>query len=195
MAKFKRNGSVVAHHGYWFYSVKLPGEKRRRMLALRAPGAAHGLSADRPRKMAEQAAQRLWEEAARVERRHERPDGPTVEELCAAYCAWAPTYYKRPDGSPTSETANIVTGIRLFRELFGAAAVAELTHADMLRLRDALVRTGVARVTVNRRLSIVRRMMAWALDEALIPAAVKAELTQIANLRRGCSAAPECPPP
>ncbi len=194
MARFRRNGSVVAHHGYWFYSVRLPGEKRRRMLALRAPGAKHGLPADRPRRMAEQAAARLWEEATRERRELERAGGCTVEELCAAYCAWAPTYYRRPDGSPTSEVANVVAGVRLFRELFGKAAVSEMTHSDMLRLRDALVRTGVSRVTVNRRLSIVRRMMAWALDEAMIPASAKAELTQVANLRRGRSAAPERPP-
>lgn len=41
-------------------------------------------------KMAEQAAQRLWEETARVERRHERPDGPTVEELCCVFAIIAP---------------------------------------------------------------------------------------------------------
>jgi len=191
MMKYKRNGSVVVHHGYWFYSVKLPGAEKRRMLALRAPGAEHGLSADRPREMAEQAAARLWENACREDRACHGERGATVEAVCAAYCAFAVTYYKRPDGSPTSEVANVTTGVRLFREMFGTASVCELRHADMLVWRDALVRSGVARVTVNRRIGIVKRMWKWALDEARITPAVKVELSQVSSLKRGRSLAHE----
>ena len=58
-------------------------------------------------------------------------------------------------------------------------------------LRDALVRSGVSRTTVNARLWRVKYMIGWALDEALIPATVKAELTQVKGVKRGRSAAPE----
>jgi len=98
--KYKRNGSVVVHHGYWFYSVKLPGAEKRRMLALRAPGAEHGLSADRPREMAEQAAARLWEDACREDRACHGERGATAEAVFAAYCAFARTYYRRPSWVP-----------------------------------------------------------------------------------------------
>jgi integrase len=190
--KYKQNGSVVQHKGYWVYVAKFPGDKTRKMRTLRAPGAKHGLSADRPRAMAEQAAQRLWEDATRSARKDNK--GATVEAVCAAYCAHAAIYYRTDDGKKTSEVANVTTGVRLFRQMFATAAVAELTHADMLTFRDALIRSGVARVTVNRRLGIVKRMMAWALDEALISATVKAELSQVQMLKRGRSAAPERPP-
>lgn len=190
--KYKRNGSIVAHRGYWVFAVKLPGDKKRRMITLRAPGAKHGLAADRPREMAEQAAARVWEEATREMKRG--PKGATVEDVCAAYCEHARTYYRHADGTPTSEVANVTTGVRLFREIFGDAALAELTHSDMLALRDALIRSGVARVTVNRRLAIVKRLLAWALDEAYISATVKAELSQVQPLKRGRSAAPERAP-
>lgn len=43
-------------------------------------------------------------------------------------------------------------------------------------------------------MQIVKRMLTWALDEALIPAVVKAELTQVQMLKRGRSLAPERPP-
>ena len=82
----------------------------------------------------------------------------------------------------------------MFRELFGNAAIAELTHADMLKLRDALVRSGVSRTTVNIRLWRVKHMLEWALDEALITATAKAELTQVRNVRRGRTSAPERQP-
>lgn len=191
--KLKQTGSVFNNHGLWYYSVQLPGEKRRRQVPLRAPGAKHTMRTDRPRKMAEEAAARYWEEHTRQAARHE-PNGATVADLCAAWVAHCGEYYRHADGTPTSAATNAVLGVRMFRDMFGQAAVSELTHADMLRLRDALVRSGVCRSTVNRRLWFVKHMLEWALDEALIPAAVKAELTQVKGLKRGRSAAPERPP-
>ena len=183
--KLKQTGSVFLNHGLWYYSVQLPGESRRKQVPLRAPGAKHTLKADRPRKMAEEAAARYWEEHTRQTRRHD-PAGATVAELCAMWDRHCREYYRHPD--------NAILGARMFRNLFGNAAVAELTHADMLKLRDALVRSGVCRTTVNRRLWIVKAMMEWALDEALIPATVKAELTQVKGVKRGRTTAPERPP-
>ena len=192
--KLKQTGSVFENHGLWYYSVQLPGEAKRRNVPLRAPGAKHTLRTDRPRKMAEEAAARYWEEHTRQFRRHEPAAGATVAELCAMWDAHCKECYRGPDGLPTSSAINYVIDVRMFRELYGNAAVAELTHADMLQLRDALVRSGVSRHTVNRRLWCVKHMLDWALDEALIPASVKAELTQVRNVRRGRTAAPECPP-
>ena len=186
--KLKQTGSVFLNHGLWYYSVQLPGERKRRQVPLRAPGAKHTLKADRPRKLAEQAAARYWEEHTRSAARHE-PSGATVEQLCAAWDAHCQEYYK---GSTTS--MNAIADVRMFREMYGHAAVAELTHADMLQLRDALVRSGVSRTTVNIRLWRTKFMLAWALDEALIPAVVKAELTQVRGIKRGRTAAPERQP-
>ena len=186
--KIKQTGSVFVNHGLWYYSVQLPGEKRRKQVPLRAPGAKHTLRADRPRKMAEEAAARYWEEHTRQAARHE-PSGATVADLCAAWDAHCREYYR---GEASAENASL--DVRAFRELFGQAAVAELTHADMLAFRDALIRSGVSRRTVNGRIWRVKYMLGWALDEALITATVKAELTQVKGVKRGRSAAPERPP-
>ena len=191
--KLKQTGSVFDNHGLWYYSVQLPGEKKRRQVPLRAPGAKHTMRTDRPRKMAEEAAARYWEEHTHQIRRHD-PAGVSVSELCALWAEHCREYYRRPDGTPTSMATNAVLAVRLFRDLYGNAAVAELTHADMLQLRDALVRSGIARTTVNRRLWCVKYMMEWALDEAIIPATVKAELTQVRGVKRGRTNAPERQP-
>ncbi len=191
--KLKQTGSVFDNHGLWYYSVQLPGEKRRRQVPLRAPGAKHTMRTDRPRKMAEEAAARYWEEHTRQLKRHD-PAGATVAELCALWDAHCREYYRGPDGLPTSTATNAVLDVRMFRELYGNAAVAELTHADMLQFRDALVRSGVSRATVNVRLWRVKYMLAWALDEAIIPATVKAELTQVKGVKRGRTSAPERAP-
>ena len=186
--KMKQTGSVWDNHGLWYYSVKLPGEKTRRNVPLKAPNSNHTMRTDRPRKMAEDAAARYWEEHTRQAARHE-PRGATVADLCAAWADHCHEYYKG-----TSTAVNAVLDVRLFREMFGGAALAELTHGDMLQLRDALVRSGVSRSTVNARLWRVKYMIGWALDEALIPATVKAELTQVKGVKRGRSAAPERQP-
>ena len=186
--KLKQTGSVFINHGLWYYSVQLPGEKRRKQVPLRAPGAKHTMRADRPRKMAEEAAARYWEEHTRQAARHE-PTGATVADLCAAWDAHCREYYKS-----AASAENAALDVRAFRELFGNATVAELTHTDMLKFRDALIRSGISRRTVNGRLWRVKFMLGWALDEALIPAAVKAELTQVKCVKRGRSAAPERPP-
>jgi len=172
--KVKQTGSVFDNHGLWYYSVKLPGEKTRRQVPLKAPGATHALTTDRPRSMAEQAAARWWEEHTRQQPKRERTDGTTVGELCAAWGAHALEYYRRADGTPTSEAAQVTIGVRLFRDMYARATLKELRHADLLRWRDAVERSGVARVTVNRRIGILKRMMAWALDEGLIDATTKA---------------------
>ena len=186
--KLKQTGSVFVNHGLWYYSVQLPGEKKRKQVPLRAPNSNHTMRSDRPRKMAEQAAARYWEEHTRQAARHE-PSGATVDQLCAAWDAHCQEYYK---GSSTA--VNAVLDVRMFRDLFGQAAVAELTHADMLQLRDALVRSGVSRSTVNTRLWRVKYMLSWALDEALITATVKAELTQVRGVKRGRTSAPDRKP-
>jgi len=191
--KLKQTGSVFLNHGLWYYSVQLPGDDRRRQVPLRAPGAKHTLKADRPRKMAEQAAARYWEEHTRQIRRHEEIS-MGVTDLCDAWARHCREYYKGADGKPTSAATNGIIAVRMFRDMFAGASVAELTHADMLRLRDALVRSGVCRTTVNRRLWYCKHMLAWALDEALIPAVVKAELTQVRGIKRGRTAAPERQP-
>ena len=191
--KMNQTGSVWNNHGLWYYSVKLPGEKTRRNVPLKAPNSNHTLRADRPRKMAEQAAARYWEEHTRQAARREQA-GATVANLCAAWAAHCREYYRGPDGKPTSTAINAIADVRMFRDLFGNAAMTELTHADMLQLRDALIRSGVSRTTVNARLWRIKFMIGWALDEALIPATVKAELTQVKSVKRGRTAAPERAP-
>jgi integrase len=191
--KIKQSGSVFDNHGLWYYSVKLPGEKRRRQVPLKAPNSNHTLKTDRPRKMAEEAAARYWEKHTRQAARKE-PRGATVAELVAAWDAHCLEYYRGPDGKPTSTALSARIDVRLFRDLYGNAALAELTHADMLQLRDAYVRSGISRTSVNKRLWRVKAMLAWALDEALITASVKAELTQVKAVKRGRTSAPERAP-
>ena len=126
-----------------------------------------------------------------------RPDGSpifTVNELCDRWIVHAQTYYRRPDGAPSGRADIQSPLVRDLRELYGRRPVEALTHPDMLKLRDRLLQRGLARSTINSILSGVRGIFKWALDEALISAQAKAELTQVANLKAFRSPARETEP-
>lgn len=178
-------GSIVDNNGYWCYIVRLPGETKRRKHPLRAPGATVAMRSDRPRELAVSAAHRVWEAAMRIERH--APAGPTVADVADAWAIHVPRYY-RGDGS------KYMIPIRDLRDMFGDCAASELTHRDMLAVRDAFIRRGWSRPVVNSAIWTVKAMWSWALDEGLISAAVKGELTQVKGLKRGRSDAPEPPP-
>ena len=183
-------GSIFDNNGYWYVSVRLPGEDRRRKHPLCAPGSDHAMRSDRPREMAVEAAHRLWEKATR-QQKAAPTTGVTVDDLCGAYLRHCVVYYHGEGG----EAATCTCALRAFRELHGSRRVAELVHTDMLAVRDALVRQGLARVTVNRYMGIIcNRLMPWALDEGLVRAVVKAELSQVQPLKRGRCEAPDRPP-
>lgn len=188
----KLPGSIIDNHGYWYWYVKLPGETTRHMRPLKMPGSEHAMSSTHDIARARESAMRQWEDVTRTAKRC--PGGITVEELAARYTKFAETYYRRRDGSPTGRDNVVKLGVRLFRQMYGRKYVADLQHSDMLAHRDALVRTGIARTTVNTYLNCTRNMIEWALDEGLIRALVKAELTQVKPFKPFRSPCPEKPP-
>ncbi len=193
----KRRGSVPGcifeNNGYWYWRVKLPGAEKRVAMPLKMPGATHAMPSTKSRHSALQAA---WREYERLMGRREEHTtiGNTVNDICDMWIRHANEYYKDASGRATSEKHNAALGVRMFRNLYGARFIGDLEHADMLALRNALIQTGVTRITVNRYMQIVKRMLFWALDENLIRAYVKAELTQVSPLKRNRSAARETVP-
>ena len=186
-------GTVWKSHGAWHWKIKFPDERRRRDVVLTFPFSGKRIPAECPQSVAESAAFRLWD--ARMART--RPDGSpifTVNELCDRWIVHAQTYYRRPDGSPSGRADIQSPHVRDLRALYGRRPVEALTHPDMLALRARLVERGLARTTVNGILGTVRSLFAWALDEALISAQTKAELTQVANLKAFRSPARETEP-
>lgn len=184
----KPRGCIFDNNGYWFLNVRLPGEEKRKKYPLCAPGSNQAMRSDRPKEMAIEAAHRLWEQATRQHRIS--PSSRTVQDVCAAYLRHAEIYYRGG-----SEVATVTCALRTFRELHGSRPIGELVHMDMLRVRDALVRQGLARSTVNRYIACIsNRLMPWALDEGLILATTKAELSQVTPLKPHRSEARETAP-
>ncbi len=186
-------GTVYINNGYWWYAVRLPGEKKRKARKLCAPGSEVALHADRSRDVAIAAARKIWEAATRrIPTTHVQ--SLAVDAICGLYVEHCSTYYRRHDGSPTSETRVCQCALRTLREMFGQRPAAELQHSDMLAIRDALVRCGLCRNTVNCYIKRIRRMWSWALDEGYISATRKAELSQVKPLAPFRSEAHETDP-
>ena len=57
----KPRGSVYDNNGYWYYDVRLPGDKKRKKYPLCAPGSDKAMRSDRPKEFAVEAAHRFWE--------------------------------------------------------------------------------------------------------------------------------------
>lgn len=189
-------GTVYDNNGYWYWRGIIPGEIKRTVKPLCMPGSHTAMRSSHPREVAEAAMWRIIEaEAKKKKFERTRPkDAITVHQLCDKYAEYSKEYYRRPDGTPTSTAAANAIHVRLFRELFGDRYIAELEHHDMLTLRDALIDSGISRTTVNERMATVKRMITWALDEDLIYAQTKAELTQVSTLKRNRSRARETDP-
>ena len=173
-------GSIFDNNGYWYVKVRLPGELRRTNHPLKAPGAKHAMRSDRPIELAMEAAHRLWEEAAGL--RRQTSEGTTVNDVCDAFVEHSRTYY-----ADSGESSTCAIATRYFKDVHGHRSIGELVHADMLTVRDAMLRNPkLCRSTVNRYMQVLtRRMMPWALDRGFIRAATKVELSQVQPLKRG----------
>lgn len=185
----KMRGSVYSNNGYWCWEGRLPGEEKRKKHPLCAPGSDHAMRDDRPKELAVEAAHRLWEDATR-QRRDAPTASRTVNDVCDAYLRHAFEYYRGG-----SEYKSQAVALRYLREIYGGRGMGDLVHSDILRVRDALVRHGYRRTTVNRYVRVIcGQMVPWAFDEGLVLASTRAELVAPVPLKRGRCAAPDGDP-
>ncbi len=120
-------------------------------------------------------------------------DGPLVNELILAYGRHAKGYYRK-DGKETSQLGLIKGVLRLLREHYGLTPTAEFDAARLEAIREMLVRSGLTRTGVNRRIDSMRRAFKWGLTKKLVPAAVFQELAAVEGLKKGRTEAPDPPP-
>jgi hypothetical protein len=133
----------------------------------------------------------------------------TVNELVLAYWKFAQGYYVK-NGVPTSEVATIGHMLRFVRRLYGDELAREFGPLKLKAVRQAMIdhpvtrtskqidpvtgeaseqvrilRKGLARRFINKQISRVKRMFAWAVEEELVPAETHAALDRVAGLRKG----------
>ncbi len=117
--------------------------------------------------------------------------GPTVAEVMLPYRKHIHAYYRRKDGTPTGEAANIELVLRPLLERFAHLPAADFGRAQIKAFRESLIASNLSRPEVNRRIGYVVQMFHWAADEGMVPASTWHELKCVKRLQRGRSKAPE----
>ena len=116
-----------------------------------------------------------------------------VDKLVVLYWAHAETYYCR-DGSPTHELDNIRLAVRPLVDLYRDQPVAEFGPKMLKTLREHLIDQGLARSTINSRISIIQRLFNWGAEEEHVPGTVAASIRAVRSLRKNRSRAKETGP-
>jgi integrase len=120
--------------------------------------------------------------------------GLSVNEVILAYYSHAETYYRRPDGTPTSEVDNIRLALRPLKRLYGHTPAADFDSLALEGVRAEMIRERRCRSRVNRDISRVRRLFRWAAAKKLVPISVHQSLATVEGLRAGRSEARETEP-
>ncbi len=100
-----------------------------------------------------------------------KPADLYTAELLAQFWEHAKTYYRRPDGTPTSEVGNYADVIRVFRRLYGRTLAAEFGPLALKALRQKMIEIGWCRTNINRQIGRVKHIFKWACENELVPPA------------------------
>lgn len=118
----------------------------------------------------------------------------TINQVLTLFRAHAERFYRRPDGSQTSEIDNLKQAARYLRELYGNTPAAEFGPLMLKAVRERMIEQGWCRTNINKQVNRIRLIFKWAGENELVPARVHAALTLVAGLRRGRSDARESEP-
>jgi integrase len=113
----------------------------------------------------------------------------TVNELILAYWRFAEGHYTR-DGKPTGHLANVRDALRPLRILYGHTCATEFGAAGLKAIRKSMIdgdgkRPGLCRNTVNGRISKLRSLFRWAVEEKLLPAEVLVSVLSVKAIKKG----------
>jgi integrase len=114
----------------------------------------------------------------------------TVNEVILAYRQHAEVYYQM---NP-KEVEKIKLATRPLRARYGRAPVVSFDSIALETIQSDLVAADLARVTVNERIAVLKRMFKWAVRKKLVPPAVFGELATVDGLKPGRSQARETEP-
>jgi len=118
----------------------------------------------------------------------------TINELILVYWSHVETYYRHPDGTPTTEPGNTKQALKPLRQLYGHTIAAEFDALALDALRLHRIDAGYSRKRINKDTSRVKALFKWAAARKLISASVWHGLAVVEGLKRGRSAARDTPP-
>ena len=126
--------------------------------------------------------------------REAEPDeaGLTVVELVARYWGYAKGYYRK-HGRPTGERDNLRDALRPLKRLYGDTLAEEFGPLRLKAVRQKMIEAGLCRTVINARVSRIKRVFKWAVENELVSAATCNALLQVKGLAKGRHDVPERP--
>jgi len=118
----------------------------------------------------------------------------TVNELIARFWGHVESYYRNPDGTPTSQQDCLRYALRPLLELYGNTVVADFGPRCLRAVQQKMVQMGWCRNNVNQSVSRLKMLFKWGVSQELLPAAVYQALVTVPGLQRGRSEAKESEP-
>ncbi|MFQ5590270.1 MAG: tyrosine-type recombinase/integrase, partial [Phycisphaerae bacterium] len=103
-------------------------------------------------------------------------------------------YYRRADGTATSQVTNITCAMNLVIELYGDLRADDFGPRKLKVVRDAMVAADWCTTTVQQRVGMIRRVWRWLASEELVPADVWHGLRALPPLQAGRGEARATPP-
>lgn len=118
-------------------------------------------------------------------------DDLTVSELLTRFWRYAESYYKKPDGTNSTELRDYRMALKPVRDLYGRRGAAEFGPRALKAVRQRMIDSRNSRRYINHQMGRIKRVFKWAVAEELIEPAVYQRLQAVEGLRRGRSEARE----
>ena len=117
-----------------------------------------------------------------------------IKDILLAYLDHAASYYRGPDGKPTTELDNMSAALQPVRSLYDDIPAAAFGPLALRAVRQSMIDDGLSRKVINSRVNRIRRCFRWAASVERIDASIVHALETIEPLQPGRSDAPERPP-
>jgi integrase len=118
----------------------------------------------------------------------------TVGEIIERFWDHVQVYYRRTDGTPTSEICLFKSALDPVNQIYGHIRACDFGPLSLESVRDAMIEKDWCRRTINKAVGRVREMFRWAVAKELIPALILEALKSVIGLRAGRTRARETPP-
>ncbi len=121
----------------------------------------------------------------------EKVESPTIKIVMAAFLRHAKRIYRDRGKGETSEVDNFRYATHHMVKLYGDLPAAEFSPKKFKAVRQAMIDDEQARRTINSRCRRIKQVMAWAVEEELVPGSVHHALVAVKGLRKGQTEAKE----
>lgn len=118
----------------------------------------------------------------------------SVSEVIEAFWTHAKVYYRKPDGTPTSEQSGFRLALSPLRRLYGKRRAVDFGPLALKAIAGEMIRLKWCRKSINRHLSRIRHVWKWAAGSELINPTCYHALLAVSGLQAGRTEAKESAP-